>query len=1011
MITLQDTAGNDQNVVWVLKTHSEGTNQVTNGNFTSTSGWSTSGDWDVTGTNAEYSFSANATGTLSRTISAVSAAHYIFEYEVKTSVGTFTLVLSGGGADIVASDVSLPVTVGEHRLSVFCVASKTNFAIDAAGFGGSDDVVIDNLSLRKADETAYLSTVALSLNNTYDNKVLQFDDRISDINEFMDVQGSGSIAGVSSFIITITRHNANTKYDGFFNEFFPDEEGGIIIARDIEVGMVWDNASTDTEITWLMRGRVIDYRYTPATMIITILQSTEIDSRPLPFYTVQKDFNNGVSYFTNAPDGNYGLPLPIVYGAFNLYIDTKALFRPLFAPLVLVEKHKLQYVAATHKLETDNMSSGGASNVFRYLDGIKTLMTMICLNGSSTNNDIRALVTTFDSLNSSDNVVLGTINIRPTLPGTNNDITTYDNLINDDNTDEITLTPLQEVALQIEGSETNIGIISSATGSVTIRAVISDSSPADASTDTSLHFWNPKFNNGAGGYGSTTGGLGWNTGDGDKLIITDFSTFFTSRDISDEPWRATELFDLEYIIRALTTYTNKYKELWLRIDKIVVTDARKIIREKVIREALPFEHEGRTYLSTRIENLVNKTVFDSNFKPIDNAFGKLEGREYGRWIDFATAAGGTRDTANGGANDPGFAENALITTPAYIIESLLRDELFVERELQITSSADSTHFVCTDVLSRVDDYYNNAEIYNATTLAKSYVTDYTGSTATFTINDADGSMAASDNFFLTNIQGDAKIDTNSFDTVGNETNGTRRSLLSGTAEWVFTKSVNVKLSLETIINQLCFESHSMLFESVDPDTASPQIKIVAIDAATSGDTWTSPLKNLQTGLPMVNISLTPLTNLFTSFKIFYHWNYAKQEYEKEWFVDENGTPSAATVLDDYEQLLCRKAKATYRVEKPFEYSANWIYNDNTAERMLQKKIRYFTKQRLIVNWSTPISDGTFDYITYERGDQVKLNYTKMIPAGLNNSSFFMITSKRMVTVQGSPLINFQLLEM
>ena len=213
------------------------------------------------------------------------------------------------------------------------------------------------------------------------------------------------------------------------------------------------------------------------------------------------------------------------------------------------------------------------------------------------------------------------------------------------------------------------------------------------------------------------------------------------------------------------------------------------------------------------------------------------------------------------------------------------------------------------------------------------------------------------------------------------------------------------------MNQLCFESHCQLFESIDPNDAIPSIKLVAIDAATSGDAWTSPAKDLSTGLPMVSTSLTPLQNVFTSYRLFYWWNYGKQDYEKELFVDENGITSGATILKDYEQLLCKKAKSTYRVEHPFSYSANWIYNTATAERMLQKKIRYFTKQRLIVNWSTGISDGTFDYIASERGDQKKLNFSEMIPAGLNNSAFFMITSKRIITVQGAPIIQFQLLEM
>ena len=95
---------------------------------------------------------------------------------------------------------------------------------------------------------------------------------------------------------------------------------------------------------------------------------------------------------------------------------------------------------------------------------------------------------------------------------------------------------------------------------------------------------------------------------------------------------------------------------------------------------------------------------------------------------------------------------------------------------------------------------------------------------------------------------------------------------------------------------------------------------------------------------------------------------------------------------------------------PWTYSANWIYDDTCAELMLQKKIEWFTKQRLIVDWTTGLS-GDEDWIKYELGDQVKLNFPQAIPTGLNNLKWFMITNKRITTVQGAPLIRWRLIEM
>ena len=44
--------------------------------------------------------------------------------------------------------------------------------------------------------------------------------------------------------------------------------------------------------------------------------------------------------------------------------------------------------------------------------------------------------------------------------------------------------------------------------------------------------------------------------------------------------------------------------------------------------------------------------FNFNLEPVDNAFARGAGREYGRWIDSVTAAGGLRDDNNGTANEP-----------------------------------------------------------------------------------------------------------------------------------------------------------------------------------------------------------------------------------------------------------------------------------------------------------------------------------------------------------------------
>ena len=380
----------------------------------------------------------------------------------------------------------------------------------------------------------------------------------------------------------------------------------------------------------------------------------------------------------------------------------------------------------------------------------------------------------------------------------------------------------------------------------------------------------------------------------------------------------------------------------------------------------------------------------------DNIFGAGSGRPFGRWID----------NVRGGARSNGYNEDtSVIHNPIYIVESLYRDEIFVERDLQITSSASTTTFTCRNAISKSDDYYNNAEFYNVTTNVKRYITDYVGSTNTFTISSLDASMAAGNNIYLTNIWGDYKIDETTFDAIGNTTNGLRDG-------WEFARSIITKQPVQTLINEILYESHCILFEAADEDNGYAKIKVKALDSG-SGDTWSKPA--YKDGLPLINLSLTDLGQVFTSFKLFYHYDLGEGDYLKSILVDKNGysNPSGGSTLTDAHKNLCAYAEKTYQVNNPFTYSSNWIYDDATAEYFLDKKINWFTKQRLKVNWTTPFCDNLndIDYIKYELGDQVKLNYDKMIPSGLNNSVYFMITGKTIETnPQGSPNILWELIE-
>lgn len=369
------------------------------------------------------------------------------------------------------------------------------------------------------------------------------------------------------------------------------------------------------------------------------------------------------------------------------------------------------------------------------------------------------------------------------------------------------------------------------------------------------------------------------------------------------------------------------------------------------------------------------------FEPLSDVYSYVKGRMFDRWID----------SNSGSSRSNGKNANDLIASPPYIIESLLRDELYVERDLTINEVLSTTSFIADPVASGVNDFYNYAVIRNVTTGAKSYVTDYTGASYTFVINDADASMANGNKFILSNVACDTRINIASFDDLGNTTNGKRK-------DWLMAQSIYRENDLASIISTILYESFCFMFKSFN------QYKIVALDTATSGDTWTNPLKI--DGREYVFGRLSTLDEVYTDFTLNYYFDDATQSYLKSVVVNPKTYTTGLTDGSTL-QTTCQTAKTNYKVNRRFIYNSDWIKDTTTAGYLITKFVNWYTKQRLMITWAGDIQT----YVKYEIGDQVKLNYANLIPDALNNSAYFMIMGKEIVIRRGSPYVIFQLVQM
>lgn len=349
MLTLNQTAGNNSQSIWALRLRGEGNNLITNGDFASATGWTEGTDWTIgSGVAAYVRTNPNEGGTLSRSITTTSAS-YVFEYEVISQSGVFVLKLDSNSG-IVASDIELDKTIGKHSIQIKCNGGST-LKITVENSGIDDEITLDNIKLRLLDNTVYISTRDISLDNEYSGQIMHNENYLTDIPFESTIEGSGGAGTVTSFSIAISRYISNTNFDGFFNEFYPSTDGGIIVGRIIDVGICWSGATADTDITWLFRGRIIDYGYQQRQLNLVVFQESEISNKEIPFYSVQKDHNNEISYFTNAPLESYGLPIPIIYG--NLSADTSdedEWGQSRVTPVIVVDKNTLESVVASHKV-------------------------------------------------------------------------------------------------------------------------------------------------------------------------------------------------------------------------------------------------------------------------------------------------------------------------------------------------------------------------------------------------------------------------------------------------------------------------------------------------------------------------------------------------------------------------------------------------------------------------------------------------------------------------------------
>lgn len=389
---------------------------------------------------------------------------------------------------------------------------------------------------------------------TYDGQALNRNNYISDITQNSTVQGGGGTGSVSSYSFSISRYVNNTSLDGFFDEFYPNGTE-YLTSKIVDLGIVWAGATLDTDITWLFRGRVIDYSYEQRQLNLTVFQESEISNKEIPYYSIQKDFNNGVSYYPNAPKESIGIDIPIVYGSFNIFnpvpnTTTGAKAGIALTPAYLVDPSKLEYIICSHQVKTISWNQHGKTGdtnlLFKYLSGVDNYMMCFKVGDSASSYSNSVVKYSFSFMFTISRIyadlyiqltqVSGITTQSDVIDAIDDDPTTYSQI------DRFEITATNSIALNIEGNEStsNVGYFKSDAGSISVIFAIK------LEDDSTGNYRIGITNNTLATPASVDTGTVSMAGSTILEKVADLSGVTSIKQSTTLPWTIEELSDLEY---------------------------------------------------------------------------------------------------------------------------------------------------------------------------------------------------------------------------------------------------------------------------------------------------------------------------------------------------------------------------------------------------------------------------------------------------------------------------------
>ena len=471
----------------------------------------------------------------------------------------------------------------------------------------------------------------------FDGKVI-FKDSLSEIEKLVDASLGGSIGQVGNFGFALSRYTGYTGIANFMNDLYPATSKPLLTSKTVDVGICWDGATLTSQITWLQQFYVEDYSFVTNRMDAFCIEYDELSGKDLPPFVIQDSFDDGISYFTNAPDESKGQPIPIVYGDFT-DVDLRYTKYQL-VPTVRIDKRDSSFLVSSHILNATNLVSA----LYRYLENAGTVMTLLGASSSLTNTRAGHRI----NLDSNGSLIYGNLDLQPkiytnyfnpdgdswdyTEGGTNKEYS-----FDGDSATYCELAPDREYAVKLGTnlSQSELGVLGGWGSNEEIELYIQYDTTDQAYPVVKYYHPTMGVNSGYSPLkaepGAVTGtGLSINyyIGNGEGINVTWSSDPKKHED--GVPWTIDELQVLQFHIqnKATSTGSLRIKNIVLRFYKIAVTGTDNKI---IISGADPLTQiiRSRTNYAQRagLQPIKFTGVIDTNM------FALVKGLMYEGWID------------------------------------------------------------------------------------------------------------------------------------------------------------------------------------------------------------------------------------------------------------------------------------------------------------------------------------------------------------------------------------------